>query len=410
MIMSAWGDFVTNIFGFTELDAVEIRKRRLAIDLVLWSAALGAVNSTIFILVGYFEGTYAAIGYVVFTIINLLVLYLFRHYHFFKVSQLTLLLLLPIVSHIFTGGYFNSGNVIIASFLASFGALIFLDSKYGRILYACSVFSIIGVSIFELTSSNEVREIPYDVGIIILTSTIIFTFSIVYFVMESFVLKANNYQAKLEGQNEKVESLLLNVLPKTISDELQETGKVKAKGFASATVVFSDFVSFSSTTKLLTPGKLVEELDIYFRAFDDIIGKYGLEKIKTIGDNYMFAGGIPEENHSHAIDAVKAGLEMQKAVARIALEGEVTFPFKLRIGIHSGPLVAGVVGKRKFTYDVWGDTVNIAARIEQNGFSGKVAISESTYHLVNRNFKCVLHGKVEAKNVGEVDLYVVEGQ
>lgn len=406
--MSAWGDFVTNVFGFSHLDAVEIRKRRLAIDLVLWSAALGAVNSAIFLFLGHYEGTYVAIGYVVFTVINLLILYLFRHYHFFKVSQLSLLFLLPIFSHIFTGGYINSGNVIIASFLASFGALIFLNSKSGRILYACSVLSIIGVSIYDLTISNTLVEIPREISITILTSTIIFTFSIVYFVMESFVIKANNYQAILEDQNKKVESLLLNVLPKTISDELQETGKVKAKGFASATVVFSDFVSFSSTTKLLTPGKLVEELDIYFRAFDDIIGKYGLEKIKTIGDNYMFAGGIPEENHSHAIDAVKAGLEMQKAVSRIAMEGKVTFPFKLRIGVHSGPLVAGVVGKRKFTYDVWGDTVNIAARIEQNGISGKVAISESTYHLVNRSFNCSLHGEVQAKNVGEVALYIVE--
>jgi len=406
--MSAWGDFIINIFGFSNLDAAEIRKRRLAIDLVLWSAALGAVNSTIFLLLGYYKGTYAAIGYVIFTIINFLVLYFIKLYHFFKVSQLSLLFLLPIFSHIFTGGYVNSGNVIMASFLASMGALIFLDSRSGRILYACSVLSIIGVSIYDLTISTTLVEIPREISITILTSTIIFTFSVVYFVMESFVIKANNYQAILENQNKKVESLLLNVLPKSISDELQETGKVKAKGFASATVVFSDFVSFSSTTKLLTPGKLVEELDIYFKAFDDIIGKYGLEKIKTIGDNYMFAAGIPEENHFHAIDAVKAGLEIQKAVSRIALEGKVTFPFKLRIGIHSGPLVAGVVGKRKFTYDVWGDTVNIAARIEQNGISGKVAISESTYHLVNRNFKCSLHGEVKAKNVGEISLYVVE--
>ena len=153
----------------------------------------------------------------------------------------------------------------------------------------------------------------------------------------------------------------------------------------------------------------MEQLDVYFRVFDDVTEKYGLEKIKTIGDAYLFAGGIPIENHTHAKDAVQAALEIQEKVKEISQSGDIEHPFQLRVGIHSGPLVAGVVGKKKFAYDIWGNTVNIAARIEQNGIPGKVLISESTYHLISSTFDCQKEDTITAKNIGDLEIYSVEG-
>ena len=202
--------------------------------------------------------------------------------------------------------------------------------------------------------------------------------------------------------------MLLNILPSEIAIELKNSGWTKARGYASATVVFSDIIGFSSTARYLTPGKLVEELGLYFGAFDDIMEKYGLEKIKTIGDAYMFVGGIPTESNTHAHDAVRAALEMQKEVERIKSSGQISFPFTLRVGIHSGPIVAGVVGRKKFVYDVWGETVNMAARMEQKGEAGRVNISESTYYLVQNEFNCTPRGKISAKNVGDIEMYFVE--
>ena len=172
--------------------------------------------------------------------------------------------------------------------------------------------------------------------------------------------------------------------------------------------MFSDIIGFSSSARYLTPGKLVEELGLYFGAFDDIMEKYGLEKIKTIGDAYMFVGGIPAETNTHAHDAVRAALEMQREVDRIKQAGLSSMPFQLRVGVHTGPIVAGVVGKKKFVYDVWGETVNIAARMEQKGEAGQVNISQATCYLIQNDFVCTPRGKISAKNVGDLEMYFVK--
>ena len=160
----------------------------------------------------------------------------------------------------------------------------------------------------------------------------------------------------------------------------------------------------------MTPNELVEHLNDYFHAFDDIVGQFGLEKIKTIGDAYMCAGGIPLPNNTHPLDIVKAGLAMQEYINQrkqeYAEKGEVGWD--LRVGIHTGPIVAGVVGKRKYAYDIWGNTVNIASRMESNGEVGKVNISEATYNLVKDQYKCHHRGKIYAKNVGDIDMYFIE--
>lgn len=209
----------------------------------------------------------------------------------------------------------------------------------------------------------------------------------------------------------KSEGLLLNILPSEIAEELKNTGTTVAKHYNHVTVLFTDFANFTGMSEKMSPTELVEEIHANFTAFDTIIEKHGIEKIKTIGDSYMCVGGLPLANETHAEDVVNAGLEIQQFVvnriAERAAQGKL--PFEVRIGIHTGSVVAGIVGVKKFAYDVWGDTVNTASRIESAGQVGKVNISQSTYELLkdDADFTFESRGKIEAKGKGEMEMYFV---
>ncbi|MEM7182153.1 MAG: adenylate/guanylate cyclase domain-containing protein [Spirochaetota bacterium] len=212
-----------------------------------------------------------------------------------------------------------------------------------------------------------------------------------------------------EKERQKSEKLLLNILPKDIVQELKEKGNSTPVSFSSATVLFTDFKGFTQIAENLSPQALVKELDACFVQFDKIIEYYHLEKLKTIGDSYMCAGGIPQKNNTHAIDAVLAAIEILNFMNLMKEMKEMkNFPYwEVRLGIHTGPLVAGIIGERKFAYDVWGDTVNIASRMESSGTSGKINISGATHELIKDFFVCEYRGKIGAKNKGEVDMYYV---
>jgi class 3 adenylate cyclase len=214
----------------------------------------------------------------------------------------------------------------------------------------------------------------------------------------------------METERQKSDALLLNILPEEIAQELKEKGFAVPKQYELITVLFTDFKGFTHITERIPPEQVIENLNACFLAFDEICDKYNLEKIKTIGDAYMCAGGVPIPNETNPVDVVSAGLEMQAWMKNWAIEkqqkGEETW--ELRLGIHSGAVIAGVVGKNKFAYDVWGDTVNLASRMESSGEVGKVNISETTYEFIKHRFACTFRGKIEAKNKGEVAMYFVE--
>ena len=232
------------------------------------------------------------------------------------------------------------------------------------------------------------------------------------------VIIFRNYREKvkinkvLDKQHAEIESLILNILPKEIAKELQAEGQATPRYYEQASVLFTDFKGFTSISQGLTPNELVDHLNSFFHAFDDIMEAYNIEKIKTIGDAYMCAAGIPMPNKTHPIDIVKAGLAIQEYISKKnkELEANGEPPWNLRVGIHTGPVVAGVVGKKKYAYDVWGSTVNIASRMESNGEIGKVNISEDTYNLVKDKYNCLHRGKIMAKNVGEIDMYFIENE
>jgi adenylate cyclase len=215
---------------------------------------------------------------------------------------------------------------------------------------------------------------------------------------------------KIKKEKKRSDQLLRNILPDEVAEELKETGGSKAKTHGMVSVMFTDFKDFTKISETVSAEMLVDELHTCFSAFDNILHKYNIEKIKTIGDAYMCVSGLPISSKSHATDVVNAAIEIMDyvKVRKTEKEAKGEFAFELRIGINSGPVVAGIVGLKKFSYDIWGDTVNTAARMENNGESGKINISGTTYEMIKDKFTCVHRGKITAKNKGEIDMYFID--
>ncbi|HRG33351.1 MAG TPA: adenylate/guanylate cyclase domain-containing protein [Saprospiraceae bacterium] len=223
--------------------------------------------------------------------------------------------------------------------------------------------------------------------------------------------KTKKEKQRAEEEKKRSEDLLLNILPSEVAVEIKTSGTAKAKAFTMVTVMFTDFKDFTKVSEKISAELLVDEIHACFSAFDTILSKYNIEKIKTIGDAYLCASGLPVSNYTHALDMLNAAFEIRNYMLQRKKEKEAKgeISFELRIGIHTGPVVAGVVGVKKYAYDIWGDTVNIAARMEQSSEVGKINISGSTYELVKDKFKCEHRGKIQAKNKGEINMYFVEG-
>jgi len=282
----------------------------------------------------------------------------------------------------------------------------FLNQYSSQIILALESYKkILGVIIFASTKPQIYNQEDLRIGYLLALQ------------LSSAISNANSFEklnvlkSRVETEKQKSDSLLLNILPTKIAEELKSTGRVKPVYHPCATILFTDFEGFSKISKLMTPEDLVEELDCCFSAFDQIIEKYHLEKLKTIGDSYMCASGIPMPMPTHAFEMVHAALEiLQFMEIRKQQKIELDLPYwNTRIGIHSGSLLSGVIGKKKFVYDVWGDTVNLASRMESSGVAGRINISQSTFELVKDSFDVEYRGKIVAKNMGEVDMYLIKG-
>lgn len=269
--------------------------------------------------------------------------------------------------------------------------------------------------ILEIKKDSEILEAKVEQQRIIQWAFVIGILGMIVF---SAILynrfKVTQTQKKvIEKERNRSDELLLNILPLKVANELKVNGKSLARHYAQASVMFADIKNFTKVAEKLSPEELVAEIDFHFKAFDGIIGKYNVEKIKTIGDAYMCASGLPEPDAKNAVNIVLAALDIQAFMEQTRKEREAkNIPFfEIRIGIHTGPLVAGIVGMKKFAYDIWGDTVNIAARMESAGETGKVNISQSTYLLIQDNdLLCEYRGKIGVKNKGELDMYFVKNK
>ena len=260
----------------------------------------------------------------------------------------------------------------------------------------------------QMAHESEVRKKNRTRNIYIIAALLLLIFAIGFHRRMVFVRRAKKMIEKEKGRSDK---LLLNILPSEIAEELKEKGQANARKFEMVTVLFSDFKGFTQISEKLSAEELVSEINNCFKPFDNTCVKYGIEKIKTIGDSYMAAGGLPVPSNDSVKNTVLAGLEMAEFISnrKQDRESKGDFSFEIRIGIHTGPVVAGIVGVTKFQYDIWGDTVNTASRMESSGEVGKVNISEATYKLLKEDdsFSFTSRGKIEAKGKGEIEMYFV---
>ncbi len=309
-----------------------------------------------------------------------------------KSSILPWFAVLPITSLMLTGkrsGWFWT----IVSYLAVSVVGFFAFKQYGFPDESKPIM----IEVFNTTNLN---------GLVLLTFLITMVFENTKNTALKRLDEKNNLLAK---EMQKSEDLLLNILPYEVSQELKAKGSADAKLINEVTVLFTDFKGFTKLSEQLSPQDLVAEINHCFSAFDNIMQKHGVEKIKTIGDAYMAAGGLPTPNGTHAMDVVNAAVEIQQFMASHKQEkdAEGKLAFEIRIGVHTGPVVAGIVGIKKFQYDIWGDTVNTASRMESSGEAGKVNISGTTYALVKNAFACTYRGEIDAKNKGNMKMYFV---
>ena len=263
--------------------------------------------------------------------------------------------------------------------------------------------------LLEEAHEEEVQANDKQRNILIGSGLFIFLLALGLWSRLSFVRKS---KAKLQLEKDRSENLLLNIFPEEIANELKEKGKSMARDFQMVSILFTDFKSFTEASAKLSAQDLVSEINVCFEVFDGIMGKYGIEKIKTIGDAYMAAGGLPVPSEDSLKNTVLAALEMQAFIYKRKVEMDAIgkHSFQMRAGIHTGSVVAGIVGVKKFQYDIWGDAVNIASRMESNGQVGKVNISKQAYELIkdDQQFTFKKRGKIQAKGKGEIEMYFVE--
>jgi len=317
-------------------------------------------------------------------------------YHLFRFSQLLLILLLPFLLMIALGGFVHGSAVILWALLCPLGALLF-DRPSRAIRWFAAFVTLVVLSGFLQPYTEVSANLSSGVVTFFFVLNLIAVGSLIFLMVFYFVGQKNLFQ-------EKSETLLLNILPKEISDILKNESRTIADHFDGASILFADVVDFTPLSATMTPAELVELLNEVFSVFDLLVEKFELEKIKTIGDCYMVASGVPRPRPDHAIVLVNLALEMRDYVNQHEFFGH---KLAFRMGINSGPVVAGVIGTKKFIYDLWGDAVNTASRMESHGQEGIIQITRATYDLVKDEFACEPHGSVNVKGKGEMKVWHV---
>ncbi len=296
------------------------------------------------------------------------------------------------------GGAQSSGGLVIWSLLVPLLAAILLDVRH-TIFFGVVFLALLVASVFVPDLLGQTNSLPPQVQKIMVIINMGGMSLFVLVAIQFFVVQRNQYQ-------ERSDNLLLNILPREIADILRNENRVIADAFEGASILFADVVNFTPMSATMTPTELVNLLNEVFSHFDSSIEKYGLEKIKTIGDCYMVASGVPRPRADHAQSLTQMALEMQSYVSGREFMGRM---LAFRIGINSGAVVAGVIGRKKFIYDLWGDAVNTASRMESHGSSGVIQITRATYDLIKNDFVCEPRGTINVKGKGEMEVWSVMG-
>ncbi len=364
---------------------------------VVWGGLYLALGS----LVGIIPFVYFAVS-----LGSLVVFARTRRFHLLLNTQLLDILLTTTAGQMLVGGFLPSGGVALWGVLAPLGALVFLE--VGQAVRWFVAFLVV----FLLTGiAGEVlfpdADLPAWFTSTMLALNVIGTASIAFTLLASFAHQRNAALTALRAEQEKSEALLLRVLPRQIAERLKAADETIADQFVAASVLFADVVDFTPLAQRLLPAEVVGLLDRLFSRFDALAERHGLEKVKTIGDCYMAVAGVPDPRPDHARKAALLALDMRDAVATSDVTGRPGL--ELRIGINSGPVVAGVIGTKRFLYDLWGDAVNTASRMESHGTPGEIQITRATYELVKDEFICRPRGTIPVKGKGEMETWYLVG-
>jgi guanylate cyclase len=318
------------------------------------------------------------------------------------------ILLAPTLSMIPLGGFLGSGGVGLWGILAPLGALVFSDVRDAARWYAAFVVVFLGSGIAGELLGPVSPEVPRWFTSTMLALNVTVGGTIVFTLLAVFAAQRRNALAALRDEQARAESLLLNILPRSIADKLKAETQTIADQFGSASILFADVVDFTPLAERLPPVEVVGVLDHLFSHFDALAERYGLEKIKTIGDCYMVAAGVPTPRPDHARALALMALDMQAAMRSVDEVGHLGLG--LRVGINSGPVVAGVIGRKRFLYDLWGDAVNTASRMESHGTSGRIQITRATKELLEDEFVCERRGTIAVKGKGEMEVWYLVGR
>jgi guanylate cyclase len=322
------------------------------------------------------------------------------------IVQLVDVLLTTTAGQMFAGGFLPSGGVGLWGILAPLGALVFLEVRqavrwFVAFLVVFLVTGILGETFFPDA------DVPVWFTTTMLALNVVGAGSIAFMLLASFAKQRNAALVALRAEQARSEALLVNILPGSIVERLKSSTQAIADHFDSASILFADVVDFTPLAQRLPPAEVVGILDRLFSRFDTLVERHGLEKIKTIGDCYMAAAGVPDPRPDHARAAALLALDMRDAVASWEIAGQQGL--ELRIGINSGPVVAGVIGTKRFLYDLWGDAVNTASRMEAHGTPGEIQITGATYELLKDDFVCRRRGTIPVKGLGEMETWYLIG-
>jgi guanylate cyclase len=329
-----------------------------------------------------------------------------RRFEPFLLAQIVDILLMPTAGMTATGGFLASGGVGMWGLLGPLGALVFLDVRQAIRWFAAFAVAFLGLG---LAGDALVADAGFPTWFTttMLALNVIGTASLAFTLLALFARQRNEAHAALRVEQQKSELLLQNVLPHTIAERLKVASERIADHFAAASILFADVAEFTPLAERLTPAEMVGVLDRLFSQFDALVERHGLEKIKTIGDAYMAAAGVPDPHPDHARRAALVALEMRELLAATDVAGRPGV--ELRIGINSGPVVAGVIGTHRFLYDLWGDAVNTASRMESHGTPGEIQITRATYELLKDEFVCRPRGTIAVKGKGEMETWYLVG-
>lgn len=344
------------------------------------------------------------LGYAVISAFSILYLAASGRRQITTFAQLSCTLVLPFILTLVLGGLMNSSLVILGALMAPLGALLYANSLHAMRWFGAYVILVAAAGLLNAQVSQP-NNLPEWLITTLTVLNITIVSSLAFFMLTSFIRQKDRALFLLSEEQDRSERLLLNILPAKIAALLKVSSETIAERFDSVSVLFADVVGFTELSAEMDAAELVDLLNEVFSYFDTLAERHGVEKIRTIGDNYMVAAGVPEPRSDHAQALARLALEMLEFVGRYPGRDR---PLQFRIGINSGPAVAGVIGQRKFQYDLWGDAVNVASRMESHGEPGEIQISRRTYDMLKGEFVCEPRGRIAVKGKGEMETWFLK--